>query len=317
MTIAFEEIQATALQLGWDDVGVTQASISEDDIQAYKNWLAEGNHADLTYMEKQIRSNPQEYFPGAKTAIIFVTNYKQAKQDLKPNSGLIASYARGRDYHHVHRKRLKKFIGWLEKRSNQKDIAKGFSDSSPVLEKALAVQAGLGWFGKNTLLIHRRFGTFTLLSGVFTTLEIPSTMLFARLPRCGSCTRCIDACPTQAITSPYKLDAAKCLSYHLIESKKPIPVEIQMKNPGYIFGCDICQDSCPHNIRNPLSLSVDFTPESGQGTYLNLKDLEVLEQTPEKLYGTPLQRRGVPGLKHTAETLFRYNLECGDLSPLS
>lgn len=303
MTITFDEIKGTALQLGWDDVGVTPASIPEEDIQAYKEWLADDRHADLAYMEKQIRCYPQEYFPGAKNAIIFVTYYKQPPQDLQANSGLIASYARGSDYHNVHRKRLKKFIQWLEQRAGQQNIAKGFSDSSPVLEKALAVQAGLGWFGKNTLLIHRRFGTFTLLSGAFTTLEISQVTISMRLPRCGSCTRCIDACPTQAITSPYKLDAAKCLSYHLIESKKPIPLEIQEKNPGYIFGCDICQDSCPHNRRTPLSSSIDFTPASGQGTYLNLKDLEELEKAPEKLFGTPLQRRGVAGLKHTAETL--------------
>lgn len=303
MTISFEEVKATALQLGWDDVGATQAAIPEADVQAYKTWLGEGRQADLAYMEKQIRCDPQEYFPGAKTAIIFVTFYKQPPQDFLPNRGLIASYARGRDYHHVHRKRLKKFIYWLEQRAGQQGIAKGFSDSSPVLEKALAVQAGLGWFGKNTLLIHRRFGTFTLLSGVFTTLEIPPTVLSTRVPRCGSCTRCIDACPTQAIVSPYKLDAAKCLSYHLIESKKPIPKDIQEKNPGYIFGCDICQDACPHNVRPPLSASKDFAPETGNGVYLSLEDLEKIEKAPEKLFGTPLQRRGIEGLKHTAETL--------------
>lgn len=303
MIITFDEIRTIALQLGWDDVGITQAHLSEEHIQAYKNWLAEGKQADLAYMENLIRCYPEKFFPGAKTAIIFITNYKQPKQNFQANGGLIASYARGRDYHHIHRKRLKKFIFWLEQRSGQQGIAKGFSDSSPVLEKALAVQADLGWFGKNTLLIHRRFGTFTLLSGVFTTLEIPQVKMSIRLPRCGSCNRCMLACPTQAITSPYNLDAAKCLSYHLIESKKPIPDEIQKKNPGYIFGCDICQDACPHNIRSPLSLCSDFSSENGQGTHLHVKDLEELEKQPEKLFGTPLQRRGVEGLKHTADTL--------------
>lgn len=306
MKISFEEIKATAMQLGWDDVGVTKASISEEDIQAFKEWIHEGKHAELSYMENQIRCFPQKYFPGAETAIIFVTNYKQPKQELKVNSGLIASYARGRDYHHLHRKRLKKFIQWLEQRSEQQNIAKGFSDSSPVLEKALAVQAGLGWFGKNTLLIHRRFGTFTLLSGVFTTLEIPIPIppinKSLRAPRCGSCMRCLEACPTQALT-PYKLDAAKCLSFHLIESKKAIPEEIQKKNPGYIFGCDICQDACPHNVRTPLATLSDLAPERGQGTHLNLNDLERLVQNPEDLYGTPLQRRGVHGLIYNAKTL--------------
>lgn len=304
MTITLEEIKALALQLGWDDAGLTSATIPEADIQSYKEWLAKGYHADLAYMENHLRCFPQEYFPNAKTAIIFITNYKQAKQEFNPNSGLVASYARGRDYHHVHRKRLKKFIQWLEQRSGKNGIAKAFSDSSPVFEKALAVQAGLGWFGKNTLLIHRRFGTFTLLSGIFTTLEIPhQTPISTRIPRCGSCNRCIDACPTQAITSPYKLDASKCLSYHLIESKKLIPQHIQDKNPGYIFGCDICQDSCPHNVRPPLSTSSEFAPENGVGAYIDQKKLDNLEKFPDQLFGTPLQRRKVDGLKYTTQTL--------------
>ena len=301
--ISLAEVKDVALHLGWDDVGITEAKIPDEDITSYQEWLSHHYQADLAYMENQIRCHPDKLLPGAKTAIIFVSYYKQKRLDFKPNAGLIASYARGRDYHHVHRKRLKKFIHWLESRSGQTHIAKGFSDSSPVLEKALAVQAGLGWFGKNTLLIHRRFGTFCLLSGLFTTLEIPesSPSLNLRMPRCGSCTRCLDACPTQAIVSPYHLDAAKCLSYHLIESKNKIPPEIREKNPGYIFGCDICQDSCPHNFRTQLSETKEFKPESGIGEHLTLDHLIELEKTPEKLFGTPLQRRGVAGLKDNAE----------------
>jgi epoxyqueuosine reductase len=299
-SISLNEVKEEALRLGWDDAGITEAKIPDEDIAAYRQWLADQHHADLAYMENQIRCYPEQLLPGAKTAIIFITYYKQERLDFRDDAGVIASYARGRDYHHVHRKRLKKFIQWLEIRSGQQSIAKGFSDSSPVLEKALAVQAGLGWFGKNTLLIHRRFGTFILLSGLFTTLEFskppPNP---TRIPRCGSCSRCMDACPTQALISPYHLDAAKCLSYHLIESKKEIPEEIRRKNPGYIFGCDICQDSCPHNVRTKSSEANEFKPESGMGGYLTLEDLDELEKTPENLFGTPLQRRGVPGLKRT------------------
>ncbi len=244
-----------------------------------------------------MRCDPEQLLPGAKTAILFVSYYKQEKLPFKENAGLIASYARGRDYHHLHKKRLKKFIQWLEERSGFTGIARGFSDSAPVLEKALAAQAGLGWFGKNTLLIHRRFGTFFLLSGLFTTLEIEATLKEIHLPRCGSCRRCLDACPTGAIVSPYNLDATKCLSYHLIESKQPPPSEIT--NPGYAFGCDICQDVCPHNVRTPLSLDPAFSPTSGP--YLTLEGLDNL--VPEALHGTPLQRRGLAGLKSTLEKL--------------
>lgn len=296
MKISFEEIQAKAKELGWDDVGITPAEIPKDDIADYLAWLKNQFHGDLSYMENQMRCTPQELLPGAKTAIIFITYYKQEKKPFKAGHGLIASYARGRDYHHLHRKRLKKFILWLEEKAGMKNIAKGFSDSTPVLEKALAVQAGLGWFGKNTLLIHRRFGTFTLLSGLFTTLDLPGSVISKRLPRCGSCQKCLDACPTQAFISPYKLDAGKCLSYHLIESKKQIPEEIKNKNPGYIFGCDICQDVCPHNIRKEISLQLNFSPAEGIGEYLDEQSLQTIEQNPEKLFGTPLQRKGIQGL---------------------
>ncbi len=301
--ITRQEILEQALNLGWDDAGVTQARIPEEDIQAYRSWISSQQHGALAYMENEIRCYPEALLPGAKTAILFISYYKQPSIPLEKGKGVIASYARGRDYHHLHRKRLKRFIAWLEERAGEKGIAKGFSDSTPIMEKALAVQAGLGWFGKNTLLIHRRFGTYTLLSGVLTTLEFSEATIELRLPRCGVCRRCLDACPTQAFIAPYQLDARRCLSYHLIESKEPIPAEIQKKNPGYIFGCDICQEVCPHNWRKPTSSTEAFSPEMGVGAELSWKKLMELKEHPEQLFGTPLQRRGVLGLQHTAETL--------------
>lgn len=306
MDISIEQIREQALALGWNDVGITSALINEKDVSFYEEWLGKGYHGDLAYMENHIRTKPEELFPGAKTAIIFVTYYKQPKEAFEKGKGVVASYARGRDYHHVHRKRLKKFIAWLEMSSAQQGIAKGFSDSTPIMEKALAVQAGLGWFGKNTLLIHRRFGTFILLSGILTTLDLPHTSnkeLDLRLPRCGVCNRCLDACPTQAFVSPYQLDARRCLSYHLIESKKPLPEEISKRNPGYVFGCDICQDVCPHNVRPSLPSSVEFDPERGMGAALKLENLEQILERPEDLFGTPLQRKGAQGLMENFKTL--------------
>ncbi len=301
--ISLQEIKDYALSLGWDDAGATFAAIPEEDIAAYQEWLSDGHHAGLAYMENTMRCQPQELLPGARSAIIFVSYYRQERLPFRKDAGLISAYARGKDYHHIHRKRLKKFIGWLENRSGQNGIAKGFSDSSPILEKALAVQAGLGWFGKNTLLIHRRFGTFIFLSGVLTTLEIEGRITQMRLPRCGTCTRCLDACPTQALVAPYHLDAAKCLSFHLIESKQEIPAWIKAKNPGYVFGCDICQDACPHNIRKELSAGLEFKSEAGHGPYLTLEIIDSLKENPEKLHGTPLQRRGVDGLNRNLHSI--------------
>lgn len=303
---SFDEIKEKALELGFDDVGVTKAEVPAGDIKAYQEWLHQGFHGDLAYMENQVRTSPSEILPNAKTAIIFISYYRQEKLDFQENKGLIASYARGRDYHHVHKKRLKKFIQWMEEKTGLKDIAKGFSDSTPVLEKALAVQAGLGWLGKNSLLIHRRFGTFTLLSGLFTTLEIENPTMNLSLPKCGSCQRCMDACPTSAIVAPYKVNATLCLSYHLIESKNEIPEDVKKQNPGYIFGCDICQDACPHNMRKKNSEHLDFNEASGVGSYIDLDKLELLENTPELLFGTPLQRRKVSGLRKTAASLSKF-----------
>lgn len=306
MSLNSEVIREKALALGWDDVGIAPAKIPEEEIDAYRSWLSKGYHGELAYMENQIRCRPQELLPGAQSAIIFVTYYKGEQLPFRSDAGLVASYARGRDYHNVHRRRLKHFIRWMEEVTGKEEIARGFSDSKPILERALAVQAGLGWLGKNTLLIHRRFGTFTLLSGVLTTLELPLTAENpqSRFPRCGVCTRCLDACPTKALIQPYTLDARKCLSYHLIESKKPIPKEIAEKNPGYIFGCDICQDVCPHNVRKPISTTPEFAPEEGVGPYLTIDDITSIEAAPESLHGTPLKRRGAKGLKLTGNTLF-------------
>lgn len=301
-SLTTEEIVKEALRIGFSDCAVTKAEIPEADIAAYEAWLAAGNQADLAYMENRIRTKPTELFPGAESAILFVTYYKQPKISPLEQKGIIASYARGLDYHNIHRKRIKKFIAFLEERSGQKGIAKGFSDSVPIMERALAAQAGLGFFGKNSLLIHRKFGTFFLLSGVLTTLKLFQTVKKDRLPRCGSCTKCLDSCPTGALT-PYTLNASKCLSYHLIESKKPIPEEIQKKNPGYLFGCDICQDVCPHNVRKELSEDPDFASDRGLGAFLDLSQLEEIEKEPTKLFGTPLKRRGAEGLKYSLSTL--------------
>lgn len=301
--ISPKDIHDQALALGWDDVGITTPEIPQEDIDAYYSWREHNYHADMHYMENDLRCYPKDLFPGAKTAIIFITYYKQPHCPFRADAGLVASYARGKKYHNIHHKRLKKFIHWLEQKSGLSNIAKGFSDSAPIIEKALAAKAGLGWIGKNTLLIHPKFGTFTLLSGVLTTLEIPAPPPTIRRPRCGSCQRCLDNCPTGALCEPYTLDARRCLSYHLIESKKKIPPEISKKNSGYIFGCDICQEVCPHNKRTPLSCQEDFDPNKGVGPYVSMNDINHWEKQPEDLFGTPLQRQGVERLKYTAKTL--------------
>lgn len=299
--VPYDLLREKVLALGWEDFAITTPEIPEADKQAYESWIAEGHHADMAYMENRVRLNPRELFPEAKTALLFVSYYRQEPKTFRSDAGLIASYARGKDYHKIHFKRCRALIRWLEELSGKKDVARGFSDTAPVLERALAAKAGLGWFGKNNLLIHRRFGTFFLLSGILTSLEVegkptPRSIDLQRLPRCGSCTRCLDACPTGALIAPYKLDAALCLSYHLIESKKPLPEKIQKANPGYVFGCDRCQDVCPHNQRTLPPPHVDFKEESGLGAYLTLPQVEEMQEHPERIFGTALTRKKVDGL---------------------
>ena len=304
MSVDFTELKEKALELGWDDMGVTPALIPKEDIQAYHNWLKKDYQGPLEYMENDIRCAPDKILPGAKSAIIFLSHYKNDHVPFEENKGVVASYARGRDYHNVHRHRLRRFANWLKERVDTEHTSKGFSDSTPILEKALAVKAGLGWIGKNTLLIHRKFGTFTLLSGLLTTLELPTySGPSLRLPKCGVCTRCLDACPTGALGSPYQVNASLCLSTHLIEKPGPTDPDIQKKNPGYVFGCDACQDSCPHNVRPPKAQSPDFQNEAGVGPYLNKEDIDRFQENPELLFGTPLRRRKPQGLAWNLESL--------------
>lgn len=204
----------------------------------------------------------------------------------------------------MHRKRLKRFAAWLKNRLAPLEVeARGFSDSAPLLEKALAAKAGLGFVGKNTLLIHRKFGTFFLISALLTNLDLPKTAGLSRIPRCGSCTLCIDACPTKAL-SPYKLDASKCLSSLLIESKEPLPLWAAEKNPGYLFGCDICQTVCPHNKRSPIATAQEFSAEEGVGPYIDREKVEEFAKTPFILFGSPLKRKGGEGLKENFDRIF-------------
>jgi epoxyqueuosine reductase len=298
--ISLEDIREKALTLGWHDVGVTTAQVPEEDAAAYLSWVEQGYHGEMRYMERaDQRCDMEDFFPRAKSVVIFVSSYRQETLPFRDDAGLIASYARGRDYHNVYRKRLKKMVAWLEEISSVEGCARGFSDTAPVLERAFAVKAGMGFFGKNNLFIHKKLGSFVLLAGVVTMLEIEGTDIDhgRRKNHCGTCSKCIEACPGEALLAPYRLDARRCLAYHLIESKKPLPRDLAEKNPGYIFGCDICQDVCPHNAKKDLLCDEQFLPGKGRGAYLTEDELVAIQEQPERLHGTPLQRQGAELLR--------------------
>ncbi len=237
--------------MGFALAGVCDARAS-DFTGPLREWIAAGKHGSMGYMAEHaaVREDPGRVLEGAKSAVVVADLYatRDANTDgpLKPGEGRIARYARGRDYHTVLRKRLIRLVEELRAEFPAADF-RVFTDTAPVMERELAVRAGLGWTGKHTLLIHPKAGSYFLLGGILTTLELepPGTQEVVT-DHCGSCTRCIDACPTGAITA-YSVDARRCVSYLTIERREPVDPALFAGFREWVYGCDICQEVCPHN----------------------------------------------------------------------
>ena len=212
-------------------------------------WLAAGKHGSMAYLAEhaELKADPSQLLEGATCAVMVADLYatrNDAPVETPDGSGRIARYARGRDYHAVMKKRLHTLCDEIADRWSEART-RAFVDTAPVHERELALAAGLGWIGKHTLLIHPRAGSWMLLGGVLTTLDLEPNER-EELDHCGTCTRCIDACPTQAIT-PYSVDATRCISYLTIERREPIDTSLERGMGAWIFGCDVCQEVCPHN----------------------------------------------------------------------
>jgi epoxyqueuosine reductase len=291
-------IKEKTLELGFDAVGVAAAGQVGSYAARYRQWLENGFHGKMSYMERNLekRMDPQQLYEGARSVIVVAKNYYPAPtanknfspappakemqayakemqadtEEVQAEGGSqlkVAKYAWGKDYHHVIREQLGQLIRFMEELAPGTS-SRAFTDSAPVLERAWAEQAGLGWTGKNACLIIPRKGSFFFLGEVVTTLELAPDHPFGN-DLCGSCVRCLQACPTGAITSPGVIDARRCISYLTIELKAPIPQEFKEKCQGWIFGCDICQDVCPHNrnaaphkepLFEPLEPVANYTP---------------------------------------------------------
>ncbi|MFC1810149.1 tRNA epoxyqueuosine(34) reductase QueG [Patescibacteria group bacterium] len=299
-----KEIKNFALKLGFDLVRIIPAKPLATEAKHLKDWLQQGFDADMEYMEKnsQARTDPQKILPGAKSIICLGMNYYQkgaGNADCK-----VARYAFGKDYHKVFEKKLKKIRQFIIEKSQAtatKQDFKLYSDAGPVLERGFAVKAGLGFIGKNTTLINKDFGSWIFLAEIITTLKFgPFKVLRDFHGECGSCEKCINACPTKALNKPYELDARKCISYQTIENKGELTVDIKDR----AFGCDICQEVCPHNCRAKQTEIPEFTNHIA-GPSLNPQEIASMteEEFKRRFAGSPLKRAGLKGLKRNIQNM--------------
>lgn len=271
-------IKQAALQSGFDYCGIAKAQKIDDDAKRLEQWLHKGMHGAMKYMENhfELRVNPCLLVPGAKSVITLLKNYYPSQQQQQ-DAPKISKYAFGKDYHEVIRTQLKAFLQLLKHEFG--DInGRGFVDSAPVLERSWAQRSGLGWIGKNGNLITKGNGSFFFIATLITDLELEYDDPFAK-DYCGSCTKCIDACPTDAILPGKVVDGSKCISYFTIELKDMlIPNEMKGKFDNWAFGCDICQDVCPWNRFSKPHQENAFTPIA---EVLNLSTSEWEEMTEE------------------------------------
>jgi len=270
-------ISERACQLGFAIAGVARADKFPELIRQ-QEWLARGYAGEMKYLSDARRSDPQAALPGIRSAIVCALPYStenartaQVRADLdnagETNGprGWISRYAWGDDYHDVLREKLQMLLDDLRDQHPQPFEARIYADTGPLNERVLAKHAGLGWLGKNTLLLNERIGSFFFLGVILTTLDLqPTSGISDAAPadRCGTCRKCIDACPTEALVEPYVMDARKCISYLTIELRGAIPEQFRKPMGQHIFGCDICQDVCPWNRHAPVTYAKEFQPRS-------------------------------------------------------
>jgi epoxyqueuosine reductase len=266
-------VEARAKELGFDLCGVVSAG-KFPELEHTEEWLARGFAGEMKYLSDPRRRSADGAFPGIRSVIVCALNYRtnlpgstdvtHLPEDVEPR-GWISRYAWGDDYHEVLQERLNELAAALRERFAEPFEARVYADTGPLQERIVAKYAGLGWLGKNTLLLNQRLGSWIFLGVIVTTLDLAPTLEDGVLPPpdlCGSCRRCIDACPTQAFVEPYVMDARRCISYLTIELRGAVPGELREPIGSHVFGCDICQDVCPWNRRAPTTPLEEFLPRT-------------------------------------------------------
>ncbi len=297
------EIKSQGQRLGFDLVGIAPAGVSR--YREYlRQWLDDGQAGSMHYLNRRFdeRTDPSAYLPGAKSVICVGVNYhvplEEPGEDEKEHHGRVARYALGEDYHEWIKLRLHALADWLRQRVPEAQT-RAAVDTAPVMEKELAQRAGVGWIGKNTCLIHPRIGSWLLLGEVITSVALPADE--PGVDRCGTCRRCIEACPTRAITEPYRLDARKCISYLTIEHGEEIPAALRQSIGDWLYGCDVCQEVCPWNGRAPVADQAGFRPRFATGT-IDLRQVEAWDEEAyrDHLRGSAMKRVKLPVLRRNA-----------------
>jgi len=288
-------VKEWAARQGFDACGIAAAAPidPEDRLGA---WLNGGYHADMAWMAetKAVRQDVTLKLPGARSVVVVARNYYAPRPERMPNTGRVSRYAWGRDYHNVLRKPLRRLAEAI------RGLEPGAAcycciDAGPVLERAWAARAGLGWIGKNGLVLRPDLGSWFFLGVILTTVELAPDAPMA--DQCGDCRRCIDACPTGAIVEERVVDAGRCISYHTIENRRDIPGDIAPLIGDWLFGCDICQEVCPWNRETPVTSQGDFHPREGHADP-DLDRLAAMDEAAfrEAFTGTPIRRAGHAGM---------------------
>ena len=292
-----EKIRAKAAELGFEATGFAKAECLKAEENQLQEWLIQGFHAGMGYMENHfaMRLDPTLLVDGAKTVITLLYCYNIGGQQHS-NTPKVARYAWFRDYHKELKQRMKVLMEYIETEIGHTIDGRYFTDSAPVLERAWAQRSGLGWIGKNSLLIHPDFGSFTLLAELIIDLEVEPDQPFSQV-LCGTCTRCIDNCPTKAIVSPGIVNANRCISYLTIEHKGEFNPEQQILIEDQAFGCDICQNVCPWN-KKPISVGKNKAALNADMLALAPSDWQNLSQDSfEKIFaGSAVKRAGYSGI---------------------
>ncbi|HET8810051.1 MAG TPA: tRNA epoxyqueuosine(34) reductase QueG [Flavobacteriaceae bacterium] len=289
-------IKSEAERLGFLSCGISKAGFLEEEAPRLENWLNEGRHGEMSYMENHFdkRLDPTKLVPGAKSVVSLLLNYfpKNLQQE---DSYKISKYAYSTDYHFVIKDKLKQLMQFIQEEIGEVH-GRVFVDSAPVLDKAWAAKSGLGWIGKHSNLLTKQVGSFYFIAELIIDLELePDTPV---TDHCGSCTACIDACPTDAIYEPYKVDGSKCISYFTIELKNELPESEKGKFDNWMFGCDVCQDVCPWNRFSKSHNEPLFDPHP-ELLEMNRKDWEeITEEVFRKIFKkSAVKRTKFSGLK--------------------